>query len=580
MPPAMSLLNNSSDTVKLARELRHKRDQLEELMKKNVLTTGVNESSNSGGRTKNNNRSWCEVTNPGQELYKLGDQVTRLKEELERISQPVVTNGGENQSLTGQISQLSVSVNQLYSGVWSLQRDVSQISDRLAVLERTERRPSQADPPPPQPPPAWDSHQHFSPFPSSELWNSLQASPGFNNPLHLTEMFPPNFQISETDSGVSSGALNNTREPPGVRANNYYDNFRSFSRQNRLAGSSQQSPQSSEPQPANNVNNARPRRKYKINREHNKDSGDQSNLRRRAAEGANPVLAANTYTSPTTHPATDSLASNIYSQVGALIQQHDRAPELLARLLQDLTLLGQQEPRNNMNNIDLDTSSFTSEETRDTRETDNTRQAGRHLQSRSKVAGKRFTPGQSVTTTGPCWSPVWSPVAGAVTGAVAVPKNQQKNLISRERDSRRVGGWRERERRPRNMQDREDQADQEGFINIQLELPEEQQSLQHVHSQSQSQSMSDMAETEDLAEADQSQDITTRDLWAHHHPHHQEEERELSPSHDSREIFQAEGVFPVRENHSHLGLDRVPIRLPSTTANSTSWVGLSPVGGN
>ena len=44
MPPAMSLLNNSSDTVKLARELRHKRDQLEELMKKNVFTTGVNES--------------------------------------------------------------------------------------------------------------------------------------------------------------------------------------------------------------------------------------------------------------------------------------------------------------------------------------------------------------------------------------------------------------------------------------------------------------------------------------------------------------------------------------------------------
>ena len=134
------------------------------------------------------------------------------------------------------------------------------------------------------------------------------------------------------------------------------------------------------------------------------------------------------------------------------------------------------------------------------------------------------------------------------------------------------------------MQDREDQADQEGFINIQLELPEEipeQQSLQHVHSQSQSQSMSDMAETEDLAEADQSQDITTRDLWAHHHnhhphhPHHQEEERDLSPSHDSREIFQAEGVFPVRESHSHLGLDRVPIRLPSTTANSSSWVGLS-----
>ena len=556
-------------------------------MKKNVLTTGVNESNNAGGRTKNNNRSWCEVTNPGQELYKLGDQVTRLKEELERLSQPVAS-AGDSQSLAGQISQLSVSVNQLYSGVWSLQRDVSQISERLAALERAERRPPSPAEVPPQPPPAWDSHQHFSPFPSSELWNSLQASPGFNNPLQLTEMFPPNFHISETDSGVSSGALNN-QVSPGVRANNYYDNFRSFSRQNRLAASSQQSPQSSEAQPANNVNNTRPRRKHKINREHNKDSGDQSNLRRRA-EGANPVLAANTYSSPTSLPATESLTNNIYSQVGALIQQHDRAPELLARLLQDLTLLGQQEVRNNMN-IDLDTSSFTSEETRDTRESDNTRQASRHLQPRSKVAGKRFTPGQAVTA-GACWSPVWSPVAvaGTVAGAVAVPKNQQKNLISRERDSRRVGGWRERERererRPRNMQDREDGADQEGFINIQLELPEdsqEQEGLQH------GQSLEDLAETEDLAEADQSQDLSHshRDIWAQHQDQQdqQEEDREhfLSPSQDSREdrrdIFQQEGVFPVRDSHSHQGLDRVPIRLPSTSANSSSWMSMSQVGG-
>ena len=32
---------------------------------------------------------------------------------------------------------------------------------------------------------------------------------------------------------MSTGALNNT-VPPGIRANNYWDNFRSFSRQNRL----------------------------------------------------------------------------------------------------------------------------------------------------------------------------------------------------------------------------------------------------------------------------------------------------------------------------------------------------------
>ena len=45
MPPTMSILNNSSDTVKLVMELRIKRDQLEDLMKKNVFSGNVNESS-------------------------------------------------------------------------------------------------------------------------------------------------------------------------------------------------------------------------------------------------------------------------------------------------------------------------------------------------------------------------------------------------------------------------------------------------------------------------------------------------------------------------------------------------------
>ena len=526
-------------------------------MKKNVLTTSVNESNYSGRNKKNNDRSWCEVTNPGQELYKLGDQVTRLKEELERLSQPMPSSAETpSQSVTSQISQLSVSVNQLYSGLWSLQREVSHISDRLAVVERRERRASlsSASQGEAAQPPAWHSHQHFSPYPSSQLWNSLQSSPSLNNPLHLGEMFPPNFNISETDSGVSSGALNN--QPgvsPGVRANNYYDNFRSFSRQNRLAGSGHQPAQSSEP--ANNVNNGsvRPRRKYKINREHNKDSSDQSNLRRRT-EGANPVLAANTLTVSTapssSHlPGTDSLTNNIYSQVGALIQQHDRAPELLARLLQDLTLLGQQESSNM--NLDLDTSSFTSEETRDTRDSDNTRRP------RSKVAGKRLTSGpQSGFSGGAGWPPVWSPVGGA--GSVAVPKNQQKNLISRERDSRRMAGWRER-MLPRNMQDREE-TDQETFINIQLELPED----------SQEPDGSDQAETEELAEADQSQEVTHhhRAVWVHHG------ETDDRDSRDTRDIFQSEAV---RDSHNHQGLDRVPIRLPSTTANSANWLGMSQV---
>ena len=56
---------------------------------------------------------------------------------------------------------------------------------------------------------------------------------------------------------------------PGVRANNYYDNFRSYSRQNRLSGGAPVNLRG-EGEPANNLPSSRPRRKYKINREQNR----------------------------------------------------------------------------------------------------------------------------------------------------------------------------------------------------------------------------------------------------------------------------------------------------------------------
>ena len=199
---------------------------------------------------------------------------------------------------------------------------------------------------------------------------------------------------------------------------------------------------------------------------------------------------------------------------------------------------------------------------------------------------------------------------------MAVPKNQQKNLISRERNSisRKAPGWRER-LLPRNMQDRDTDTDrlaqdQQGFINIQLELPEDRQDLSHDHgrqnssvvsvSGQHSQSLSDMAETEDLAEADQSHDVahifSHRELWTRG-----EEDRDqfVSPNQEpDRDSYLPEGVFPVRDSDSpaannilaaadssqpgvggpHHGLDRVPIRLQSSGNNNVSnggWSGLS-----
>ena len=112
---------------------------------------------------------------------------------------------------------------------------------------------------------------------------------------------------------------------PGVRANNYYDNFRSYSRQNRLSGGPPANLRG-EGEPANNLPTSRPRRKYKINREQNRcEEGlkletDQL-LTCREQSRADPTLAANTYTSPTSDPgpSVDNLTKNIYSQVGSLI---------------------------------------------------------------------------------------------------------------------------------------------------------------------------------------------------------------------------------------------------------------------
>ena len=151
----------------------------------------------------------------------------------------------------------------------------------------------------------------------------------------------------------------------------------------------------------------------------------------------------------------------------------------------------------NMNIDTVETSSFTSEGTRDSELT--APQVRRSSQSRSKVSGKRLTsepqsafsaPSASSASfdndssnilagAGALWSQPWASNAG-----VAVPKNQQKNLISRERDniSRKMPSWRER-LLPRNMQGQGHDPEagsgihdhDRGFINIQLELPEDSQ---------------------------------------------------------------------------------------------------------
>ena len=167
-----------------------------------------------------------------------------------------------------------------------------------------------ASPPPSPPRPlplSWS-------FPTREgLWRFIGSSqqPG-----------PESLKESHTDflSQVS----------PGVRANNYYDNFRSYSRQNRLSGGAPANLRA-EGEPANNLPSSRPRRKYKINREQNRWENliqylEAKSITFREQTRGDPTLAANTYTSPTSEPgpSVDNLTKNIYSQVGSLISAQVR----------------------------------------------------------------------------------------------------------------------------------------------------------------------------------------------------------------------------------------------------------------
>jgi hypothetical protein len=434
VPPAMEPLNNSGrveESVRLARELRARRDQLERLVQKNIFPPSCNELPGEGGRREGatGRRKETNVSGePGQQLARLQLQVAKLTGELDRLSGGPPPPPGPAAPAAGccaaQLHTLSLSLNQVYAALWSLQREVQRVSERQALQQESAGRPEsresllssvtrreeglwsqpagpeviwpglgaggerQADWTSPSLAPSWPPDHHLSPFPSRDLWNSLAASPGLA-PLHPAGLglFPAG------DSGISSAALNN-QVSPGVRANNYYDNFRSYSRQNRLSGGPGGGGGPLGPAnlrgegPEGQVNNlplqsGRPRRKYKINREQNREVG-RARGQARQEEGPDPVqLAANTYSSsPGPEPAgptVDSLTKNIYSQVGNLISAQARAPASLARLLHSLELLGRREEgssagqgqraaalRQQQANLaaqeTVETSSFTSEE--------------------------------------------------------------------------------------------------------------------------------------------------------------------------------------------------------------------------
>ena len=367
MPPAMVQLNNG-ESVSLARELRDKRDQLEQLVQKNMFTTNVNElstpkhdmfntSTTSGhsstlARSKDTSRSYSVLGGGGagythqhgvqalpgtahtpdpaptpytdvswvpvqvhftsvqgnitsQQLYRIQDQGPKLKRELDRLSYP--------QLLQSQPRPEEASHNE----ATQLSASIDQLYAGLWAMQRdvsnlTERRQ------------VLESNGDGRP-------ERLETIPSPNIVDDNTEQLPGN-NTKNNNIWPWSSAVNGLAEPdawPGLGSTQQQQHQNSFPQFDQFQYFSQ---------------------------------------------------------FPSTTTGVDSLIKNIYGQVGALIQQYDRAPELLARFLQDLTVLGQQDmqredlgisfrSRNTAANMNLATVD-TSEETRDAKH-DQTRAGAR-----------------------------------------------------------------------------------------------------------------------------------------------------------------------------------------------------------
>lgn len=216
---------------------------------------------------------------------------------------------------------------------------------------------------------SWD-FQPFRGAPAHDPWNSF---------------FTPRPTSSIISEGINSNseALNNT-VPPGIRANNYWDNFRSFSRQNRLSSMvaqvtpSRQVPQLHLPHSPfraedSSMDNAafvepyfmaspasRPRRKQKINREQNvSNSMIRCNGRPLEAALVLPMPQQpqqqpqnEDQVQPAMNTVVTSIKRSIYSHVNELIARHEERPDQLARIFHDL-----QSINNGVSNVTTTTSS-------------------------------------------------------------------------------------------------------------------------------------------------------------------------------------------------------------------------------
>jgi hypothetical protein len=316
-----------------------------------------------------------------------------------------------------QIQQLTQSLNQCFQALLTIQRDVGALQQQSQQQNNNKVEAAEADDSVSQldsvsQQPDFESHPSSWEFDFNPAARHAQTTGGgvlnngdpWNNYFTDPEVsrLPANL-LGGSESGISggggNGALNN-QVPPGVRANNYWDNFRSFSRQNRLSTSNQllnnpisvaqvpprqvhaqqHLPQVSrhsnaedhlqqeqhqrvhqhhhhlldntvmvEPYFASMTSPSRPRRKQKINREQNVSS---PSIMRRSSTSRGPLEAAMVLPMPQQqlprqnevqpihhqllNPMVTSIKRSIYSHINDLIAQNEERPDQLARIFHDL----------------------------------------------------------------------------------------------------------------------------------------------------------------------------------------------------------------------------------------------------
>lgn len=265
-------------------------------------------------------------------------------------------------SLAEQISELQIQMEQmqiLYQGMLEKQQVVNFSSPQPWIPQPNLGFMQFMGPPTPQ----W--HQHQLLINSLNqccqlIWHQQRELAGLRQALAMIQeegrMYKCggygnnlNFDPSGLLWAQSSPQTLNNQVPPGNRANNYWDNFRSYSRQNLLSGRNKSNEGSiaeslPAPRPSAQTDNLRRRKEN-----HSLGNAQVNGTQMHSGEisgSLNSCRSRRRYNSNLKADATAvfSLEQSIYSELETVIAQAERSPQLLLQLLTQLKNLRSQRP--------------------------------------------------------------------------------------------------------------------------------------------------------------------------------------------------------------------------------------------